>query len=513
MRKAAPKFRLTSCEAALQELHTRMPFRYGNATMTGAPLLMVRLQIESADGKRAMGYAADSLPPRWFDKDPARTFRENVADQLAAFERAREIYLLLGDNQARTAAGHWLEAYPRILEETTTGVNPLTRAFSSSFFERAMADAVCRLKGLSFFEALKQEAFGLEIAKALPRKPLTTIHCRHTVGLVDPIVAAEIPANERVKDGLPQALEEDIEAYGLTHFKVKVGGEHDRDLDRLSRMAPLLAQRCRKGYRVSLDGNEQYRDPAALERLLAALAAKPYGKEFLDAIIFIEQPLPREIALAEAAGAGVKRLAALKPITIDESDDQLDSFKRAVDLGYTGVSHKNCKGLFKSLQNRVLIRQLNAERGAEVFFQTGEDLTNVPVVPLHEDLAALAALGIEHAERNGHHYYRGLDHLPAGEAEAALAAHPDLYEEREGSIFLRVQDGRIALESIHKPGFGYACEIAFAERTPLPEWSLERVEGLGAAAPVKAAGGSRPAAARGRKQPDRGKAEMRSSPE
>ena len=32
-----------------------------------------------------------------------------------------------------------------------------------------------------------------------------------------------------------------------------------------------------------------------------------------------------------------------------------------------------------------------------------------------------------HVERNGHHYFRGLDHLPSEVAAEALAAHPDLY--------------------------------------------------------------------------------------
>ena len=111
-------------------------------------------------------------------------------------------------------------------------------------------------------------------------------------------------------------------------------------------------------------------------------------------------------------------------------------------LGYSGVSHKNCKGVFKSLQNRVFVTRLNRETGDSRYFQTGEDLTNLPVVSLHQDLASLAALGIDHAERNGHHYYRGLDHLLPGEASSALAAHPDMYEERQGSIFLRSRTAR-----------------------------------------------------------------------
>jgi hypothetical protein len=476
MRKGAPRFRLIGCDAALQEVRTRMPFRYGNACLTAAPLLHVRLHLEISDGRRSTGLSADCLPPRWFDKDPSKSFRQNVADQLAAFEKARDIYMILGQTP-RTAADLWREAHPRIMEEgSLSHLTALTRAFGGSFFERAMMDALCRAKGVSFFEAVKQDLPRLGVARALPAKPLTRLICRHTVGLVDPITVGEIPAGERLNDGLPQALEEDIEVYGLRSFKLKVSGEHDRDLDRLSRMAALLHQRCRRGYKITLDGNEQYRDLHGLERLLEALSAKPYGKEFLDAILFIEQPLPREVALDEAIAPDIARLSALKPLTIDESDDRLDAFERALALGYRGVSHKNSKGIFKSLLHRALIARWNKEHKDDPCFQTGEDLTNLPVVPLQEDLASLAALGIDHAERNGHHYYRGLDHLPGKEAAAALAAHPDLYEEREDSVFLRIQDGVIHTDSLQAPGYGYACEIAFEERTPLEKWSFDRVE-------------------------------------
>jgi hypothetical protein len=260
---------------------------------------------------------------------------------------------------------------------------------------------------------------------------------------------------------------------------VKVTGEHERDLERLSRIAALIHQRCREGYKITLDGNEQYRDLEDVERLIEALQTKPYGKEFLEAVIYIEQPLSREIALDPAVASGIVRLSELKPVIIDESDDRIDSFERAAAIGYLGTSHKNCKGIFKSLHNRALIARLNRERKKAkkpLCFQTGEDLATLPVVPLQQDLASLAALGIDHAERNGHHYYHGLDHLPAREAASALASHPDLYEEREGSVFLKIQDGAVALGSLQSPGYGYRCEIAFDERVPLDAWSFERLE-------------------------------------
>lgn len=481
MKSAAPTFNLNACEAVVQEIRTRMPFRYGNACLTAAPLLHVRVHIESASGKKAAGLAADCLPPLWFDKDPKKDFRRNVEDQLTAFQKAKEIYLLLGGTR-HTAYELWEAALPRILDEAlSSGINALTASFGSSFFERAIIDALCRLEGVSFFEALGRNLLGFDTSTDLVDRPVTRIWCRHTIGLSDPITRGEIPREERLDDGLPQALEEDIEFYGLRYFKVKVSGDHERDADRLSRMAALFAQRCHHGYSVTLDGNEQYRDLREIEKLLDSLRSRPYGEEFFDSTLFIEQPLHRDVALTKSAASGIAELSKLKPVIVDESDDQPDSFKQAVDIGYRGVSHKNCKGIFKSLRNRELVNKLNrdgasGEGEAPVYFQTGEDLANVAVIPLQEDLTSLAALGIEHAERNGHHYYRGLDHLPRDESQSALAAHSDLYEDSEGSVFLRIVDGAIDLGSVvNAVGYGYDCEVAFDQRTPLESWSFDRL--------------------------------------
>lgn len=475
--RAARRIRLLRCDAAVSEVRTRIPFRYGKACLTVSPTLVVRVEIESENGGTAVGFASDCLPPGWFDKNPAKTYRENVDDQLTAYRKAREIYLLLG-GQARTAHELWEEAYPRVQEETfASGLNALTASFGSSFLERALIDAICRVHKVSFFQALKDNLLGMETAPLLPKEPLKVVACRHTIGLGDPLTIGEIPKEERLDDGLPQALEEDIELYGLRNFKVKVAGNLEHDAERLIRMAALFSQRCPDGYRVSLDGNEQYKDLDDLRKLLARVREQPYGQEFFDNILFIEQPLSREVALMPEAASSISELSKEKPVIIDESDEQLDSFERALELGYRGTSHKNCKGIFRSLRNRAKILQLQEESGdASAYFQTAEDLVNLPVLPLQQDLATICALGITHAERNGHHFFRGLDHLPKAEAEAAWKNHGDLYEERQDALFLRVVDGAILCESIVDAiGYGYSSEIAFDERTPLDKWDFDQL--------------------------------------
>ena len=69
---------------------------------------------------------------------------------------------------------------------------------------------------------------------------------RHTVGLVDPLTAADRPASERVNDGLPETLEEVVSYYRGRYYKLKVGGDIKADLERLGRIASVLDAGCRR---------------------------------------------------------------------------------------------------------------------------------------------------------------------------------------------------------------------------------------------------------------------------
>jgi hypothetical protein len=94
------------------------------------------------------------------------------------------------------------------------------------------------------------------------------------------------------------------------------------------------------------------------------------------------------------------------------------------------------------------------------------------VVPLQADLAAVALLGIGHVERNGHHYFRGLGHLPEAEKAAALAAHPGLYGRREHEVFLKITDGMLDCASLQVPGMGFAALPDLTAMTPVADWDF-----------------------------------------
>ena len=475
--------RINQIDFYMRNVHTRMPFKYGMATLTAVPILHVLMQVEWADGRRAKGVAADILPPKWFDKDPAKEYQDNVDDLIAVARAGAAAYQNAG-RQAHSVFALWRQGYEETLRfGDAQGLNHLTAAHGSTLMERALIDAVGVGCGASYYQmmrtnalgldlgALHDELFGVEPAQVVAAVPAQTMYIRHTVGLADPIWTSEVATAERLHDGLPQTLEEYCTCQGLRYFKIKVNGDLPNDLERLRSIATLL-DRDGAEYSVSLDGNEQYKDMDSFVELLSRIQEDSALSRFYDNVLYIEQPLERSIALDPALAAGIRQVAARKPLLVDESDGDLDSFQQAVALGYLGVSSKNCKGLIKAVANQGLAQHYTRQ-GPGVYFISGEDLMNLPVVPLHQDLAHLAVLGVEHAERNGHHYVKGLDHLSDAERQACGAEHTALYSVQGASLALAVRGGQINITSLQRPGLGVGVPTDVAAMVPLDDWGFE----------------------------------------
>ncbi|MCB9881798.1 MAG: hypothetical protein H6834_08420 [Planctomycetes bacterium] len=450
--------------------------------MTRAPLLLARATVELENGDMVQGFSSDLLVPKWFEKDLQKSAREDVENLLAAVASAREA--AIGMREPATVFDLWLSVYSKVVGiDDVDSSEKLVSGFGVSIVERAVMDAVCRSQGVTFFQALKRDLFqfrpalvnpllrGYDLAVDLPDEPVTRLRVRHTVGMADALRRRDVALGDRLDDGLPESLEEDVERYGLTCFKVKLCGDVDQDVDRVVNIATLLDEKVPGRYDVTVDGNEQFPELERLLEVLAKVGEHATGKRFVDSLLYIEQPLPRHVSLHPDYTLPLEALDRVAPTILDEGDFSIHSFVRAVELGYHGVSIKNCKGVFRALLNRGLCSVL-ALQGHRLF-QSGEDLTNLPCVALQEDLATMSALGMEHVERNGHHYFRGLEHLPGAESEALLKLHGDLYERRDGLAQLRVQDGWLDLSSVQASfGFGYEIALRPEERTPLASWAF-----------------------------------------
>ncbi|RUL87340.1 mandelate racemase [Tautonia sociabilis] len=478
------RYALKDSRLGLRNSTTRLPFRYGAATLSRCPQALLEVTIE-VEGRPHRGWSGDCLPPGWFDKTPGRSYREQVADLIGSVAIARSAFAEI----ARKPIGFfdsWLEAdrYSRT-EGERRRFNPLLAGFGVSLVERAIMDALARAAGLGFSAAIRRDLFRIEPGKVhpeltglrpadwLPDRPRESVLVRHTVGLLDPLTASEIAEEARVDDGLPQALEESIDRCGLRGFKIKLSGETDCDRDRLARIAAILDRLGERPAIVTLDGNEQFKDAWAVCSLFESLRSEPSLNRLLDRVVAIEQPLERSIALDSSHSEAIRALSAWRPVIIDESDGSSDAYPKALEVGYRGVSSKSCKGPVKSLLNAGVTWVRN-DRGARTdLIMTGEDLCSVGVVPVQSDLCLVATLGLGHVERNGHYYHPGLSYLPEADRRAALAAHPDFYAEQGTIIGPAVRDGRFEIGSLRCAGFGFAVEPSFESYTSEEDWRFE----------------------------------------
>ncbi|AHF90917.1 hypothetical protein OPIT5_12555 [Opitutaceae bacterium TAV5] len=506
--------RIVGVKAYVLPLRARMPFRFGISCVTRVPHVIVRVEV-AENGRRAAGVAADNLMPKWFTKSPDTTFREDVDELRESILSACEVARAAGEGG--TVFALWHEVHGEQLRRgDARGWPHLLANFGASLIERALIDAACRLHGLTFHDALVRNFPGIRLeaiypelegtapAEAVPSGPVSHMRVRHTIGLTDPLTREDLKAGDWPRDGLPVCLEDVIACHGIRRFKIKVSDDTGKNIDRLRAIAAVIDAAPGDGDAVfTLDGNESWRTPEAFEDFWCSAMKDTILKNWFRRLRFVEQPLHRDCALdGEGIRAMRERLRGagpVPPVIIDESDADTDTLARALAAGYAGTTHKNCKGVFKSVANLALLhrraRRL-ASRGEGAGILSGEDLTNVGPVALLEDLCVAGALGIDDLERNGHHYFAGLGGFPPELREPAARHHADVFtsvvaggagsgeapSHGDGLATVRIVAGRIECASLHRrPGLGPA-ELANPSALPSLENDADWAAVLGALA-------------------------------
>jgi hypothetical protein len=453
MSSDTPIFRIAEIDCFERPVRYRLPFRFGAATVSQGVQAFVRARIVTEDGRSAEGASAELMVPKWFDKRPQLSNDDNIDELRTSLAIARAAYL--SDHAPRTAFAHCAAHMAECQAAGDRGGLPaLAAAFGAAEVDKAVLDALCNALAISFFAALQGNAIGFAPAAVAPDlndtdadafvrtlRPRESIAVRHTIGLAD--VLRGHPAT--ASDHLPESLEEVIARYGVQWFKIKLGGDPRADAARVRDIARVLDRLPHYG--ATLDGNEQYESVDALRELLDQLKATPALRRLAASLAFIEQPLPRQRTFDSSVDA-----CAPMALLIDEADATIDAFPRARTCGYTGVSSKSCKGLYKSLINALRCATWN-RTGNVHYFLSAEDLTTPAGLAVQQDLALASVLGLEHIERNGHHYIDGMASAPENEQASFRDAHPGLYERSHGAVRLAIRDGMLALRSLSRPGF------------------------------------------------------------
>lgn len=434
------------------------PFRFGAVTITASTQLFVRVEIEVEGKGRATGASAEMLAPKWFDKRPHLTEVQSLDGLRRSLAIARELYLANRDFE--TAFGlHASCIGPQVAACAAEDIPPLAASFGPAEIDKAILDGLLRVVGVNFFDGMTGNIADIDarltpdiddaaIAQFLStRKRIDRVAVRHTVGMDDTVEG---------EGGVADAGEN----AGARYFKLKLNGDPAHDAARLAQIGRELA-RLPYATKVTLDANEQYADLAALNALVDRLDHDAALRPIAANLLYIEQPMPRDITKASPLGA-----LAARSFIIDEADDRYDAFPQARTLGYRGISSKSCKGIYKSVINATRAAAWSAD--GDRYFISGEDLTCQAGLGVQQDLALGALIGVTHAERNGHHYVDGFADTPADEADAFLAAHPDLYTRAGGKVRLAIHDGDLLTGSIAAaPGFASSIHPDWSTMQPL----------------------------------------------
>ena len=435
------------------------PFRFGAVVVNATPQAFVRVEIEVEGKGTATGASAEFLVPKWFDKRPHLSPDETVMELRRSLVIARELYL--SHSGFDTAFGlHAACIAAQVQACAREDIPPLAAAYGPAEIDKAILDALLRCVGVNFFDGMRdniadidarlsRDLHDADVTQFLAgRQRLERVAIRHTVGLDDHVEG---------EGGVADAKEN----AGARYFKLKLNGNPEADADRLIRIGEELSA-LPYDYSVTLDANEQYADLAALGELIDRLDRDNALKPIASKLFYVEQPMPRDITRQSPLGALARR-----DFIIDEADDSYDAFPAARALGYRGISSKSCKGIYKSVVNATRAAKWSAD-GAK-FFVSGEDLTCQAGLGVQQDLALGALIGVTHAERNGHHYVDGFGDTPAAEAQAFLAAHPDLYFDDGNKVRLAIHDGDLLTGSLVSPGFATSVHPNWSAMSPL-EW-------------------------------------------
>lgn len=452
-------------EATLYYLpvRTRVPLKFGAQVVERALFARVRVRVEDASGRSAIGWGETPLSVAWvwpsslsWDEREKRMsdFCERLAQEIVRFgERGHPMEL--GDSFQR----HRLHA---LLEEANRGrevaahMPHLAALVCHSLFDLAIFDAFGQIHERPVFEMLGKEHLVTDLAHFLDddarfagQRPADYLRPRqdqipvwHLVGGLDALEECDLTGSEP-HDGYPVLLRDWIRTDGLRCLKIKLrGNDAAWDYERIVRVGRLaIASGCDW---LSADFNCTVTDPAYVCEILDRLLAEE--PRIYAMTLYIEQPFPYDL---EAHRIDVRSVSARKPLFLDESAHDWRFVRLGRELGWSGVALKTCKTLTGALLSLSWARA----HGMTLMVQ---DLTNAMLAIVPHVLLAAHAGTIMGVECNAMQFYPD-----ASTPEARV--HPGVYVRRGGMLDLSTLTGA---------GFGYRVEeIARALATPAAGFS------------------------------------------
>jgi L-alanine-DL-glutamate epimerase-like enolase superfamily enzyme len=322
----------------------------------------------------------------------------------------------------------------------------LASLVSASPVDAALHDAFGKAAGINSYNGYGRSCMEHDLSRYLGKRfrgaylsdflrPMPpAVDAFHLVGGLDKLTESQV-ADDDPKDGLPVSLDQWVRYEHLHCLKVKLRGRDlDWDIQRVLEVARVARdEHARLGLRglwLSLDTNEQCEAPDYIVEMLGKTRERDAAA--YDAVLYVEQPCHRDL---RAFPLNVSRIAALKPVIIDESLMSLEDLDLAAELGYTGAALKTCKGHSAALLTA-------AECAGRGIVYTVQDLTNPGISLAHSVGLAGHLRPLKGVEANSRQFF------PASN-ETLGRVHPGL---------TRLRDGKLDTPTLGGVGLGYQWE-------------------------------------------------------
>lgn len=423
----------------------RMPLKLSSGPIRGCDFASVRVAVENRQGVAAEGRGGIFLSDLWCFpeteiphegktacmKEMVRSFAEALRE-LDGYQDPFRICFLM-DRQMQQLLRKTAEKH-----QLNRELPLLLGAVCWSPFDAAIHDAWGRAAGRSCYDMYDRHFLNDDLSLFLGESwrevypedflssasPKRSILVQHVVGVGDPLTEQEVSAANDPGDGLPVSLSEWIEREGVRRLKIKLKGKQAAEDAALIRevyhaAAKQLEQMgiAAEELKLSLDPNEAYPSSELAEELL--LLVKEQDPACFRAVEYMEQPVPRHVQ-----GISMQRIAALKPVILDESLDEMHKLEECERSGWSGIALKTCKG-----HTHAIVSYCWAKRHGK--FVAVQDLTNAGIAFVHSaHLWSRLALSTDSLEYNSRQY------TPFSFPEVK-ETYPELFQVKNGRISIR----------------------------------------------------------------------------
>ncbi len=446
--------RIKAIETDYRYEKARTPLKFGAVVVEAVTYCTVKATVEDGRGDVAHGYGGIFLMDFWGWPDPSLPHEAKAAAMQQLTERYCDLVRSYGDAAHPVEIFYDLEDDLRqanldvCAERDLSPAQPFLGALvCASPVDAALHDAFGVVNGIDTYNGYGPEFMcdlsrwlgpdftGKYVADYLREAYLPEIPIFHLVGGLDKLTEAEVDDSDP-QDGLPNSLEAWIRRDGMYCLKVKLrGNDLDWDIARTLAVHDIgrreLDKLGMKQLHLTADTNEQCETPDYIIEMLHRIHER--SPECYDRILYIEQPTERDLT---AQRHDMRELARLKPVIVDESLTDLESFELAMELGWSGIALKSCK-----CQSSDMI--MAAQAGDLGIDYSVQDLTNPSLALIHSVGLGARLYTIMGVEANSRQFF------PASTLPQEQRVHHGIFQ---------VRGGNASTASLQGPGLGYQMD-------------------------------------------------------